>query len=127
MFLRYGYADNVPNSDEEGCSIDISWAVDESRQPVNLDFIDFVRVYNGMNQALPQLGETSTEVAGAHDLHLEASIDAIIASGIVGVYGNGEATEVARYGADGMRLTEPRHGLNIVRMSDGSVRKTYLR
>lgn len=127
MFLRYGYADNVPNSDEEGCSIDISWAVDESRQPVNLDFIDFVRVYNGMNQALPQLGETSTEVAGAHDLHLEESINAIIASGIVGVYGNGEATEVARYSADGMRLTEPRHGLIIVRMSDGSVRKMYLK
>jgi len=126
MFLRYGYADNVPNSDEEGCSIDISWAVDESRQPVNLDFIDFVRVYNGMNQALPQLGETSTEVAGAHDLHLEESINAIIASGINGVYGNGEVTEVARYSADGTRMTTPQRGLNIIKMSDGSVRKVYL-
>ena len=76
LFLRYGYADNLPNSDEEGCSIDISWAVDENRQPKNLDFIDFIRVYNGINQTVPQLGETSTEVGGAEDLHLEASLDA---------------------------------------------------
>jgi hypothetical protein len=126
MFLRYGYADNLPNSNEEGCSIDISWAVDENRQPKYLDFIDFVRIYNGMNQVVPQLGETSTEVVGAHDLHLEASIDAIIASGINGVYGNGEVTEVARYSADGIRMTTPQRGLNIIKMSDGSVRKVFL-
>ena len=87
--FRYGYADNLPNfSDKsdassynyEGCGIDISWAVDENRQPVNLDFIDFVRVYTGLNQKCPQpewWGETSTEFAGAEDIHLEASIEAI--------------------------------------------------
>ena len=80
-----------------------------------------------MNQTYPQLGETSTEVAGAHDLHLEASINAIIASGINGVYGNGEATETARYSADGTRIAKPQRGLNIVRMSDGTVRKVYVR
>lgn len=127
MFLRYGYADNVPNSNEDGCSIDISWAVDENRQPVSLDFVDFVRVYTGMNQTYPQLGETSTEVVGAHDLHLDASINAIIASGINGVYGNGEATETARYGADGTRIAKPQRGLNIIRMSDGTVHKVYVK
>lgn len=127
MFLRYGYADNMPNNDEEGCSIDISWAVDENRQPISLDFIDFVRVYNGTNQVVPQLGETSTEVTGAHDLHLDASINAIIASGINGVYGNGEATEKARYSADGARIAKPQRGLNIIRMSDGTVRKVYVK
>ena len=87
--FRYGYADNLPNFTDnaddtsynyEGCGIDISWAVDEQRQPVNLDHIDFVRVYTGMNQKCPQpewWGETSTEILGAEDLHLEASITGI--------------------------------------------------
>ena len=87
--FRYGYADNLPNFTDnadatsynyEGCGIDIGWAVDENRQPVNLDFIDFVRVYTGLNQKCPQpewWGETSTEFAGAEDIHLEASLEAI--------------------------------------------------
>ena len=87
--FRYGYADNLPNFTDnadatsynyEGCGIDISWAVDENRQPVHLDFIDFVRVYTGLNQKCPQpewWGETSTEFAGAEDIHLDASLEAI--------------------------------------------------
>ena len=87
--FAYGYADNLPNFTDdadatsfnyEGCGIDISWAVDENRQPVHLDFVDFVRVYTGLNQKCPQpewWGETSTEFAGAEDIHLEASLDAI--------------------------------------------------
>jgi hypothetical protein len=86
--FRYGYADNLPNFTDdadatsynyEGCGIDISWAVDEQRQPVNLDHIDFVRVYTGLNQKCPQpewWGETSTEFLCAEDLHLEASLEA---------------------------------------------------
>ncbi len=87
--FRYGYADNLPNFTDnadansfnyQGCGIDISWAVNEARQPVNLDFIDFVRVYTGLNQKCPQpewWGETSTEFMGAEDIHLDASLDAI--------------------------------------------------
>ena len=41
--FRYGYADNLPNSDIEGNSFDIAWAVDADRNPVVLDAIDFVR------------------------------------------------------------------------------------
>jgi hypothetical protein len=90
--FRYGYADNLPNFTDksdatsynyEGRGIDISWAVDEQRKPVNLDFIDFVRVYTGLNQKCPQpewWGETSTEFAGAEDMHLEASLEAIYAA-----------------------------------------------
>ena len=97
--FRYGYADNLPNFTDnadatsynyEGCGIDISWAVDEQRQPVSLDFIDFVRVYTGLNQKCPQpewWGETSTEIQGAEDIHLEASLQAIReATDIKGVY-----------------------------------------
>ncbi len=95
----YGYADNLPNFTDnadatsynyEGCGIDISWAVDDNRQPVNLDFVDFVRVYTGLNQKCPQpewWGETSTEIQGAEDIHLEASLAAIReATDIRGVY-----------------------------------------
>lgn len=77
---RYGYADNLPNTDSLGCSFDIDWAVDAGRNPVQLDFIDFVRVYNGVNVKCSNIGEASTEIAGAEDLHLDASIAAITAT-----------------------------------------------
>ena len=80
--FRYGYADNHPNllSDyvtlnTEGCGMDIGWAVDAQRQPVRLEYIDFVRVYTGLNQHCGWLGETSTEIQGAEDLHLDDSIE----------------------------------------------------
>lgn len=73
--FRYGYVDNYANSNKEGCSFNIDWAVDARRQPVQLDYIDFVRVYNGENQLCGWLGETSTEVTGAEDLHLEQSLN----------------------------------------------------
>lgn len=78
--LRYGYADNAANTDSAACSFDIAWAVDGERRPVELDFVDFVRVYTGENQQCGWTGETSTEISGAEDLHLEASIDAIVAA-----------------------------------------------
>lgn len=65
--FRYGYVDNG-NTDEQ-CSFDIGWAVDSQRRPVNLTHIDFVRVYSAMNQQCGWLGETSTELCGAKDLH----------------------------------------------------------
>lgn len=38
-----------------------------------------------------------------------------------------EATEVARYAVDGRRLATPERGINIVHMSDGSIRKVVVR
>lgn len=69
--FRYGYADNYPNTNEEGCSFKLDWAVEPTtRKPKNLDSTDFVRVYNAMNQQLGGIGETSTEITGAADLHV---------------------------------------------------------
>ncbi|MDR2123135.1 MAG: PKD domain-containing protein [Flavobacteriaceae bacterium] len=65
----YGYADNAPNTDDES-AIDIDWAVDENGKKVNLPGVNFVKVYNGLNQECGWLGETSTEISGAQDLHL---------------------------------------------------------
>lgn len=65
----YGYADNTPNNDDES-TIDIDWAVDENGNKVHLTGINFIKVYSGINQECGWLGESSTEVAGAIDLHL---------------------------------------------------------
>lgn len=67
--LGFGYADNSRNTEDDS-AIDISWAVDETGKPVHLPGINFVKVYTGLNQEAGWLGETSTEVAGAYDLHL---------------------------------------------------------
>ena len=67
--LRYGYVDNYSNSNREGCSFDIGWAVDGNRQPVTLTHIDFIRVYSAQLQQCGWIGETSTEITGAEDLH----------------------------------------------------------
>jgi len=67
--LEYGYADNKPNSDKEGSSVDIDWAVDEMGNPVALHEIHFVRVYTAVDDEANQTGEISTEIAGAIDLH----------------------------------------------------------
>jgi len=65
----WGYADNHPNANDLS-AIDIDWAVDKNGNKVKLPGIDFVKVYTGSNQEAGWLGETSTEVAGAIDLHL---------------------------------------------------------
>ena len=68
--LDYGYVDNKPNSDVEGTSFDISWAIDADGNPVSLPTVDFVRVYNASDEVLVQTGELSTEITGAIDLHI---------------------------------------------------------
>lgn len=76
MFEYGAYADNFPNEalDEQGNyynGFDIGWAVDPiTRQRVHLQGVDFVRVYTGLNQDCGWLGETSTEIFMARDLHL---------------------------------------------------------
>lgn len=69
-FLGQGYVDNLPNDQEPGFKID--WAVDEEGNPVELDHIDFIKVYTGQLAYCGWLGETSTEICGAEDLHPDA-------------------------------------------------------
>lgn len=72
--FNYGYADNYPNDDERA-KLKIDWAVDSKGQSVKLPGIHFVKVYNGEDQMCGDIGETSTEVTGATDLHLRTEIE----------------------------------------------------
>lgn len=75
--FRYGYVDNYPNV-HENSAIDIDWAIDKDGNKANLPGIDFVKIYNGVNQENGWLGESSTEVERGEDLHLLGkSIDTI--------------------------------------------------
>ena len=65
----WGYADNHPNTDVRS-SFNIEWAVNDEGKKVNLPAIHFVKVYTALNQTCGWLGETSTEVMGANDLHM---------------------------------------------------------
>lgn len=67
--FRYGYADNYPNI-HDNSAIDIDWAIDKEGNRVDLPGIDFVKIYNGVNQENGWLGESSTEVERGTDLHL---------------------------------------------------------
>lgn len=120
--LRQGYVDNVANTDTLGCSFDISWAVDENRQPVRLASVDFIRVYTAVQQVCGWIGELSTEVAGAEDLHLDESIAAM--TGIAEVKAT-NAEAAAYYTMDGKRRQNARPGLNIVRMKNGKTLKQF--
>lgn len=67
----WGYVDNHPNDFADLNSFDIGNAVDSDGRPVDLPGADFVRVYTGLNQYCGWLGETSTEIARARDLHID--------------------------------------------------------
>lgn len=76
----WGYVDNHPNytvfptSTNENLihvsEFKIDWAVDADGNPVELAGIDFVKVYTAVNQGNGQIGESSTEILDAWDLHL---------------------------------------------------------
>ena len=75
----YGYADNHPDTAPEA-QLNIDWAVRADGTPAMLRQIDFVKVYTALHQQLGSIGETSTEVKGARDLHPEATIETDVRS-----------------------------------------------
>lgn len=72
-FFGEGYVDNLPNNLELGFKID--WAIDEDGNSVRLDHIDFIKVYCAQLDYCGWLGEVSTEICGAEDLHPDAEAD----------------------------------------------------
>lgn len=65
----YGYADNETNAADDS-AIDISWAINNMGQNVELPGVDFIKIYTGINQENGWLGECSTEITGVEDLHI---------------------------------------------------------
>ena len=109
LFYRCGYVDNRPDD----TLFDIANAVDADRQPVDLDFIDFVRIYCATNQGYPMIGETSTEVEIVEDAHLTESLALIdSATGIDAVHMQNRADGVC-YDLTGRKVTPTHRGLYI--------------
>ncbi len=85
-FYDWGYVDNLPNNPERVSSdngiynpgFKIDWAVDEHGNHVNLTHIDFIKVYNAVNQYCGWLGETSTEIAAGIDFHPDALMSELL-------------------------------------------------
>ena len=124
----WGYVDNRDNADSAACSFNFDHAVEVvSRQPVELPFVDFIRVYTGVNQYCGWIGDTSTEVRGAEDLHLEASV-ALVKELLAGVSSVKSCSQTPRgwYSLEGIPLTAPRHGVNLLIESDGTVKKIFI-
>ncbi len=89
----YGYADNHPNK-TDGCQFCIRWAVDNSGNPVFLPAIHFVKVYTAVQQVCGWIGETSTEITGAEDLHPD-----MLVTGLENTpFPSGEASKMIRNG-----------------------------
>ena len=74
--FAWGYTDSFSTGDDfekNGYnSFDISWAVDKNGNKVELKTIDFVKVYSAQNINAGWLGEISTDIRGAVDLHIKA-------------------------------------------------------
>ena len=81
----WGYADNHPNNGE-GSRMKIDWAVKADGTAAELQGIHFVKVYTGVHQQCGWIGETSTEITGAEDLHLTTATPAVFADGQRRVY-----------------------------------------
>ena len=83
-FFDWGYVDNLPNLGEDTIhglhsnGFKIDWAVDEEGNHVNLDYVDFIKVYTGVNQYCGWLGEISTEITGAIDFHPDAVLPQVL-------------------------------------------------
>lgn len=75
-----GIPDNPYTREREnsgGDAFDISWAIDENNNYVDLDEIDFVKVQSAVLADGGWIGEISTEIAGAIDIEPDASINGI--------------------------------------------------
>lgn len=131
----WGYADNHPNMTSHTntdnspnvepphvSEFDIDWAVDKAGNKVWLPGIHFVKVYTAVNQYNGWLGEASTEVLDAWDLHM---LDAEGNDLTLGINSSKNANDEIRsiHNIEGKRVTSLSHpGIYIIKTQHG-VRK----
>ncbi len=84
MWVQYnfgwGYVDNRPDFKYDGSTptetqnqgFNLDWAMDSEGNHVTLKSVKYIKVYNATLQQCGWIGEISTEVAGAIDLHPDA-------------------------------------------------------
>ena len=72
----WGYADNHPNTSMEA-RLKTDWAVKPDGTPANLPGIHFVKIYTGVHQQCGWLGESSSEITGAEDLHFTTALNTV--------------------------------------------------
>ena len=123
----YGYADASLATDPYS-TFDLDWAVDDNGNAVSLDHCDFIRVMTGVFQHCGWIGETSTEVASFTDLYDDNPV-IITPRKPTGIRRTPTLLpgETARFNIQGKRLAKPEPGLNIIHMSDGSVKKIMVK
>lgn len=68
---RLNYEDDNYNAGNDPVGFKIANAIDANGNPVDLKFIDFVKVHTGVNVQAGWLGENSTEVFDFYDLNME--------------------------------------------------------
>lgn len=85
FFFDWGYVDCKPdfnwqnsidqaNQSMQNLGFKLDWAIDNQGRPVNLTKVDFIKVCSALLQECGWIGETSTEVCGAIDLHPDATV-----------------------------------------------------
>lgn len=86
---------------------------------------------NGQLTITPKAEGTATVTLQANSngklVETEFTVTVTQASGISNIKSSADAVEVARYTIDGKRITAPQPGVNIVRMSDGTVRRVLVK
>ncbi len=60
-----------------GDAFDISWAVDQYGNYIDLDYVDFIKVHTAVNEDMAWLGEVSSEVSGAVDVAPDNTVSGI--------------------------------------------------
>ena len=110
---------SVPQVAFAGCSADVIYAY--MTEPFALDNIDF----DGLPRSECKLyvPKGCAKKYRQAEVWKEFDIEEMDGTGIEGVTNDSTVTEVARYDANGNMLAAPAKGLNIVRYSDGTVKK----
>ena len=113
--VEYGMDNSIPANVTEEETISHEYT---------FDLNNYVKVSNTENISVCALLIDRT----THKIINSASVKLDEASSIEGIYADGEnVTETARYTVDGRMITAPEKGINIVKYSDGSVKKIVVR
>lgn len=113
---------SVPQVAFAGCSADVIYAY--MTEPFALDDIDF----DGLPRSECKLyvPKGCAKKYRQAEVWKEFDIEEMDGTGIEGVTNDSTVTEEARYDANGNMLAAPAKGLNIVRYSDGTVKKVMV-